>query len=655
MSSTRADITIRRTYNRPVTHDPLVFETWDETIARVIRHQAWLWSRAMGRNLNRSEREELEALGAVMGAKKASVAGRTLWLGGTGISQTRESCNFNCSFLQVRTVYDIVDTLWLLLQGCGVGFSPVGGILNGFMVRVDDIQIIRSERTFKGGNQNNCETWISDSKTWVLQVGDSAEAWAKAIGKIIAGKYPAKKIILDLSQIRPAGERLKGYGWISSGDYQLAKALVGICKVMNEKAGQLLNVIDILDIINWLGTVLSSRRSAELALLSTRNPMWQEFAAAKKDHYKNGNIHRGMSNNTVMFWEKPSRGMFQELFDTMVDNGGNDPGLLNADHAYRRAPWFVGVNPCGEILLGDKSFCNLCDTALPRYNRNFSQLLKDMWLLARANYRQTCVNLDDGVLQRSWHELNEFLHLTGMGLTGYVQWESQNDPAKLQALRANAQSGAHSMADELGLPRSKAVTTIKPSGTIAKCFDVTEGGHMPLGKYIFNWIGFNQHDPIVKMMEDANYEVMVNPSDSSGRLVKFPVQYNNIKGFTEVNGTMVNQESAITQLERYRCLMNNYVDHNASITVSYDPSEVPEIVNYFDKHWDEIVGVSFLFRNDPTKTADDLGAPYLPQEVVDERRYFDYKNQLKHVSIDDANSQEELESDECVAGVCPAR
>ncbi|MCX7369852.1 MAG: hypothetical protein NTX90_13350 [Alphaproteobacteria bacterium] len=131
-------------------------------------------------------------------------------------------------------------------------------------------------------------------------------------------------------------------------------------------------------------------------------------------------------------------------------------------------------------------------------------LYKAVRLVARANYRQTCVDLDDGVLQRSWHELNQFLRLTGVSLTGIARWEGlARNHAGLTKLRDAARTGAHSMADELGLPRSKAVTTIKPSGTISKVMDTTEGAHKPLGRYIFNNIRFSKHDPLVPRCRDA--------------------------------------------------------------------------------------------------------------------------------------------------------
>lgn len=115
--STRAQVITRRTYNRPISDDGTVFETWEQTIARVIDHQAWLWERSLGRELNDTEYAELFDLEQLMLDRKVLPSGRTLWLGGTKVAQTREASQFNCSFTNVETVYDVVDVLWLLLQG----------------------------------------------------------------------------------------------------------------------------------------------------------------------------------------------------------------------------------------------------------------------------------------------------------------------------------------------------------------------------------------------------------------------------------------------------------------------------------------------------------------------------------------------------------
>ena len=656
--STRANMVTRRTYNRPLNDEGTVFETWEQTVARVIEHQEWLWERAKGEDLSIEELAELQELYDLMVERKATTSGRTLWLGGTDVAKTREASQFNCSFGESETVHDIVDQFWLLLQGCGVGFEPVRGTLNGFAKQVE-VEVIRSTRTDKGFPDNQERTFINDDgeKVTHIKVGDSAEAWAKSVGKILALKTPIDRLILDFSEIRPAGERLKGYGWISSGDETISIAFGKICELLNKRAGQLLSRIDVLDLLNHLGTTLSSRRSAEIALMPMQDPEIDEFIVAKKDFWLHDNGHRQQSNNSIMFHSKPTKWELSYIFDRMVEAGGSEPGFINAEAAKRRAPWFKGCNPCAEILLGNKSFCNLCEIDLGKFLGDAEGLERAIWIVSRANYRQTCVNLDDGVLQRSWHELNEFLRLCGVGLTGIVKfldYYGPEAPNRLQNLRSWAKRGANNMADILALPRPKAVTTIKPSGSLSKIMDTTEGVHRPLGKYLFNNITFSKHDPLVPMLREANYKVVEKPFEPDSVLVTFPVAYEDVK-FSEVDGKFVNAETAVEQLERYKVMMDNYVDHNCSVTISYDTSEIPAIIEWIMENWDTYVGVSFIYRDDPTKTAEDLGYAYLPQEVVAKETYEEYAAQLTVVDLDAGNSLLELEDADCATGACPIR
>ena len=145
----RAMATALRTYHRPLKEGGAELESWDQVVDRVICHQRWLWERALSRALNEREESELEDCRTLITERRIAPAGRTLWLGGTELSRKRESSMFNCSFTFVETVYDLVDVLWLLLQGCGVGFKPITGTLNGFRRPLQDIQVIRSGRTEK--------------------------------------------------------------------------------------------------------------------------------------------------------------------------------------------------------------------------------------------------------------------------------------------------------------------------------------------------------------------------------------------------------------------------------------------------------------------------------------------------------------------------
>jgi ribonucleoside-triphosphate reductase (formate) len=657
MPSTRAQIITRRTYNRPLDAEGKVFETWEQTVGRVILHQKWLWTRALGMMPPTTAVDfyesailtpELEELRQLMLDRKVSVSGRTLWLGGTDVAKKREASQFNCAHLKVETIHDVVDSLWLLLQGCGVGFTPAVGTLSGFARPITNVEIIRSKRTTKGGRKTNAEKDDVNTGTWTLDIGDSAEAWAKSIGKLLAYKGKATNIVLSFKEIRPAGERLSGYGWISSGDASISKAYTAIIAILNKRTGALLRKEDILDLMNWLGTVLSSRRSAEIMLFYYDTPEWETLARAKT------NIaalpHRQQSNNSLVFWTKPSEEELTNVFRIITESGGSEPGIINGDQARRRAPWFAGVNPCAEILLGNKSFCNLTEVNVGAFASDDWGLDRAVYLTARANYRQTLVNLDDGILQRTWHENNEYLRLCGVGLTGIATRPdlSEYDYRRLRNISIH---GAYSMADELGTQRPKNVTTIKPSGTLSKIMDTTEGCHKPLGKYIFNKVNFSKHDPLLIKLREANYEVTPNPGDTEGVLVKFAVKWDTVI-FDKVGDKYVNNETALDQLKTYKLLMDSYVEQNCSITVTYKPDEVPAIVDWLHRNWDHYVGVSFLpYVNDASKG----GYSYLPQEVCTKEEYDEYTGKLGEVDIEETQGHFELEDDECAQGVCPVK
>jgi len=221
---------------------------------------------------------------------------------------------------------------------------------------------------------------------------------------------------------------------------------------------------------------------------------------------------------------------------------------------------------------------------------------------------------------------------------------------RLERVITNA---AYSMAKELDAPYPKNVTTIKPEGTQSKCYDSTEGMHKPLGKYIFNNVAFSKHDPLLVTLKEANYNVFAHPYDDSAKLATLPISYDDVDFDIDDEGKEVNLESAISQLERYRMLMDSYCHQNVSCTISYDTEELPDIVDWLDQYWDSYVAVSFLKRNDPSKTAADLGYPYLPQEVVTKEIYEAYVNRLQDINL--VGSLEELKDDDCASGVCPVK
>jgi len=642
--SFRAKLVARRTYQRPTSDGG--FETWNDVAARVVSHQRWLWERAKKAPLNAAEETELQVLGWLIENRAAFMAGRTLWLGGTDVARRREAAMLNCTHAVVHTVHDVVDIYWLLLQGAGTGFQPMRGALSGFL-RPHAIEIVRSTRT-RGdglvGRPDNHET-VRDG-VWRISVGDSAEAWAKLIGKILAGKHDVHTLVIDFREVRAAGERLGQYGWISSGDAQIAESVRKICAIMNSRPDDLLSRIDILDIVNLLGETLSSRRSAQIALVPMDDVEADAFSMAKKDCFMTGKAHRGQSNNSLLLTRRPTKAELRGFFATMVDAGGSEPGFINTQAATARAPWFSGPNPCAEQLLANGGVCNLTEVVLPRFVGTDS-LHAALRVIARANYRATLINLDDGILQRRWTEINEHLRLCGVGLTGVDQWLSGigNPRHVLASARTTARSAARQMARELRTAAPKHVTTIKPSGTLSKVADCTEGVHQAIGPKVINTIMLSEHDPLVAKLKAARYRVRPHPTLLESVLVEVPVH---------MPGASSRPLTAVEQLDRYKLMMEVWCDANCSITVSYDQSEVRDIVEWLHANWDTFVGVSFLPRVDATKTAEELGYAYLPQAIVPEEEFDAYAAQLLPISLDDDRSNA-IVADDCASGACPVR
>ncbi len=673
LPSARAEAVTRRTYNRPLDETGNTLETWEQTANRATRvHHETLWKGAGG-NPNY---EELEELFELVHSRRALVSGRTLWLGGTEYSTSRACSQFNCAYTRGQTVYEFVDIFWLLLNGCGVGERPIAGTLHGFLKPITKLDIIESTRDadYRGKPTNSFTAPSAENGYhWTIKIGDSAEAWAKSLGKLLNPPTCAvTKLTIDFSDVRGPGKRLKGYGWVCNGSAPLQRAYIAIFEIMNSKAGDLLDEIDLMDVINWLGTVLSSRRSAQITLMDYNHPRWEQFARAKTAHWtctvcgnedtggkffcKCGgrtNAHRQQSNNSLVFWHKPTKREIRDIMQMIWDCGGSEPGFINGVAARNRAPWFDGLNPCGEILLQSRGFCNLVTTAVSKFGDNFSGLLRALYIMGRANYRQTCVSLTDGVLMQEWHQTNAALRLCGMSLTGIAQAPWLTD-YQIKMMRNAAIEGTYSMAAELGLPKPKLVTTIKPEGTGSKIIDTTEGLHKPLGRFIFNWIIFPAADPMVGMLAECGYRVIDHPNDTQSRLVCFPVDYTGCR-FDMHGKKHINTDTATDQLDVYRRWNTLWTDHNSSVTVSWDITELDDIVEWLYRYWNDFVAVSWCTRNDPTKTAKDLGYAYLPQEVVEESSFLEYTSALQSVDWGRLHGIHDLTMTDCASGQCPVR
>lgn len=665
----RAEATDRRTYRRPIlstTDEVTGYETREQEMERCTRLHVSRLLEGVGADVGAFS-PLLDRWHDIVASCQASPAGRTRWLGGTDIAFDKPECQFNCSFALCPTAEAICNLFWLELVGCGTGARPKPGTMRG-LEGPANVVVLESVRG--PSDKGNPDTYIEqDGQTIRLVVGDSAEGWVHALRLLMnldkmPGATSKTTLQFDMRECRGAGGRLKGFGWICNGSEPFAKCLVAIFNLLRGKGPYPIDAIDIGRIINHLGTLLSTRRSAQNLILDSTDADAGRFSRLKAELFEPGNDELRQSNNSIMYYDSPGPAVLAGIIRDCLQ--GVDLGIVNRKSAMTRAPWFEGSNPCFEILLPSAGFCNLVDVNLRASKPNaFDSLVRTVETAGAVNYLQTCVDLTkSGMLDQAWHDNNHNLRLCGVGLTGIVQSTWLTD-YQIMRLRHAARKGAFDMASHLGLPEPKAVTTVKPSGTLSKTMateewgEVAEGIHCPLGKFIFNWIAFSAHDPLVKVYKQAGMDIIEHPTDASGVLIKFPAEYKGISTFTEERGLLVNRESAIEQLNRVARYNRYWCDHNASCTLYVDENEIDELAEEIHRLWDLdlFTSLSFGWKADPLATPEDYNQKYLPQQAVTEQAFREYTGRLTEPQYDNVNEDEayEIETEECEGGHCPVR
>lgn len=220
----------------------------------------------------------------------------------------------------------------------------------------------------------------------------------------------------------------------------------------------------------------------------------------------------------------------------------------------------------------------------------------------------------------------------------------------LKALRKAAHEEAKSYAEEIGENPPLLVTTVKPEGTLSQLPTVSSGVHYSHSPYYIRRIRVSADDPLVKVCEELGYpvfpEVGQEWENCSTKVVEFPIKAPRGKTKYDV--------SAIEQLENYKMFMDNYVDHNCSITVHVRDDEWEEVEEWVWNNWEDTVALTFL-------SLDDNFYKLLPYEAIDEMEYNDRIKSMKDFvpSLISKYEKQEIEieilEDECETGVCPIR
>ncbi len=643
-------------------------EYWWETVRRAVEYNC---------SLVPTTRGEAEKLFDNIFHLRQFLSGRTFWVGGTDVSLNYPMSNYNCAFQVIDNFTAFKDLFYLLMVGSGVGVRVLKDDVAKLPKVRADFEVIHEDYTPISMNQREDSTSVTFSHNNIatITIGDSKEGWTQSIDYFFKVIYSNEyrninTIVINYNNVRPKGERLKSFGGTASGHQSIKNMFIKIVKVIKKRSVYdehkfvKLHPIDCLDVCNIIGenvVVGGVRRTAEIVLIDADD---KECIEAKSNLYKqidgqwivdNEIIHRQMSNNSIYYKEKPTREQLHWQIEQMRYSG--EPGWVNEIAGAKRRPNMNGVNPCGEILLDSKGLCNL--TTINAYafvnddgTLDVEGILEAQRLSARAGYRMTCVELEIP----EWNNVQQRDKLTGCSLTGWQDMVNKagltrdDQAVLLRQLRTEANDGVKEYAGEIGQNESLLVTTVKPEGTLSQLPTVSSGVHYSHSPYYIRRVRISATDPLVKVCEELNYpihpEVGQTLENCTTKVIEFPVK--------APDGITKYDISALEQLENYQLFMENYVDHNCSITVHVRDHEWDAVEEWVYEKWDDVVALSFL-------SLDDNFYQLLPYEAIEEEEYdkrvaamrpfvpallSKYESEEKELDIGDEG---------CETGSCPIR
>ncbi|CUH93754.1 ribonucleoside-triphosphate reductase, adenosylcobalamin-dependent [Herbinix luporum] len=666
-----------RTYSRYL-EDKKRRETWFETVLRTTEYNINLgiqYKKKMGLTINMEEEiKEAQLLFDHLFNLRTFTSGRTLYMGGTEIVENYPLSNYNCAFTNIEKFSDLVDVFYLLMVGSGVGIRITKDLVSK-LPKVRPINLegrydetVRSNTSKELMEDTRCIWDEEDSSIAVIIVGDSKEGWCAALESyfklITLDKYKdVSRIIIDYSYVRPEGERLKRFGGRASGHKSIKRMFEKINKVVSLRQDGSLQTIDILDIATIISENVVSggvRRSAMMVICDEDD---EEVINAKRNIYKvvDGNwiedteiSHRKMSNNSILYTERPSKERIKEIIDSIKING--EPGFINGSEALRRKSTFQGCNPCGEILLQSKQCCNLTTNNLMGFVKGSvldeEGLKETIRLSTRVAIRMTLVDVE----LPQWNKVMQEDRIIGVSLTGIMDMVNKTGmtyddlAALLASLKKEVHKEGERYCNELGIQPPKLMTTIKPEGTLSTLPCVSSGIHFAHSNYYIRRIRISVNDPLYKMVEALGCYPIYNEIGQSNenctiKVIEFPIK--------APEGRTKYDVGAIEQLELYKMTMENWTDHNTSITVHVRDHEWDDVTQWVYDNFDYVVGITFLPLMEETY-------PLLPFERTTKEDYEARLEKLKPFDYEllarfEDQEEHDILDQECENGVCPIR
>ena len=563
-------------------------ETWEETVDRYFD----FFKNHLKENHNYVEEESTvrELRKAVLNLE-VMPSMRALMTAGPALERENVA-GYNCSFVAMNTPRAFDEILYVLMCGTGVGFSV--------------------EREYVNKLPTIAEEFHDSDTTIVVQ--DSKLGWAKSYRELVSLLINGNVPKWDLSKVRPAGARLKTFGGRASGPEPLEDLFRFTVDTFRRSAGRKLTSIEVHDIVCKIAEIVvvgGVRRSALISLSSLTDERMRD---AKTGQWWEADPQRALANNSVAYKERPEIGTFMDEWLSLYKSKSGERGMFNRKaavdqvesikelrgdgHVGRESSYDFGTNPCSEIILRDKEFCNLSEVVV-RSSDDAKSLQRKIRLASiLGTWQSTLTNFK--YLSSAWKRNCEEERLLGVSLTGIMDSSLTNGSVVglevlskvLQTGREIAVNTNREYADKIGVIQSASVTCVKPSGTVSQLVDASSGIHARHNPYYIRTVRADRKDPLCKFMEDKGFphEPCVMKPDHT-MVFSFPIK-------SPDNALFRADLSAIEQLDLWLVYQEHWCEHKPSVTITVKEHEWMDVGSWVWRNFDKVSGISFLPHTD---------------------------------------------------------
>ena len=591
MNNILSDITVHMKYAK---YNPELNrrETWTELVDRNI---------AMHKKKYPNLIEQIDEAYKYVYDKKILPSMRSLQFAGKPIEISPNRL-YNCSYLPADHTDCFSEIMFLLLSGCGVGYS----------VQQHHIKDL----------PNITKPFVKRTRRFVI--GDSIEGWSDAVKVLIKsylGNKRTSKILFDYTDIRPKGARLVTSGGKAPGPQPLKECLIKVEGILNAKEdGSTLSSIEVHDIICHIADAVLAGGIRRAALISLFSAADDEMISCKSGDWWESNPQRGRANNSaVLMRHKITEDFFMNLWKRVELSGAGEPGIyLNNDKDW-------GTNPCCEIALRPFQFCNLCEV-------NVSDISSQIDFNARVKAAAFIGTLQAGYtdfhyLREVWKETTERDALIGVSMTGIGSGAVLDFDMSYAAKIVNKENAR--VAKLIGINKSARSTTVKPAGTTSLVLGTSSGIHAWHNDYYVRRMRVGKNEAIYTYLSVNHPELIEDeffrPHDTA--VISVPQK--------APEGSIMRTESPFDTLERVKRVATEWVkpghrtgsnSHNVSATISLREDEWDEAGKWMWENRNHYNGLSVLPYNGGTYTQ----APF---EDIDEAKFIEMSKVLSNVDL----------------------